>query len=107
MNKIIKKIFRSILYVVGVVAFSMVPDMWLWHIGVSEWPLPLAILWWVPTLLILLAEMGLQLGKFHRESVRVLFTLILFSVMPKVVFILFDFIMPWFFALLPALAVMG
>jgi hypothetical protein len=107
MNKIIKKIFRSILYVVGVVAFSMVPDMWLWHIGVSEWPLPLAILWWVPTLLILLAEMGLQLGKFHRESVRVLFTLILFSVMPKVVFILFDFIMPWFFAILPALALMG
>ena len=107
MNKIIKKIFRSILYVVGVVAFSMVPDMWLWHIGVSEWPLLLAILWWVPTLLILLAEMGLQLGKFHRESVRVLFTLILFSVMPKVVFILFDFIMPWFFAILPALAVMG
>ena len=107
MNKIIKKIFRSILYVVGVVAFSMVPDMWLWHIGVSEWPLPLAILWWVPTLLILLAEMGLQLGKFHRTSVRVLFTLILFSVMPKVVFILFDFIMPWFFAILPALAVMG
>ena len=29
MNKIIKKIFRSILYVMGVVAFSMVPDMWL------------------------------------------------------------------------------
>lgn len=90
----------------GVVAFSMV-DMWLWHIGVSEctsWRLPSS---GGLTLLILLAEMGLQLGKFHRESVRVLFTLILFSVMPKVVFILFDFIMPWFFALLPALAVMG
>ena len=75
MNKVIKKIFRSILYVVGVVALSIVPDVWLWHIGVNEWPLALAIVWWVPTLLILLAEMGLQLGKFHRESVRVLFTL--------------------------------
>lgn len=64
MNKVIKKIFRSIMYVVGVVALSIVPDVWLWHIGVNEWPLPLAILWWVPTLLILLAEMGLQLGKF-------------------------------------------
>ena len=36
-----------------------------------------------------------------------LFTLILFSVMPKVVFILFHFMMPWFFAILPALALMG
>ena len=35
MNKVIKKIFRSILYVVGVVALSIVPDVWLWHIGVN------------------------------------------------------------------------
>lgn len=86
---------------------ALVPDAWLWHIGVGEWPLPLAILWWIPSLLIILAEVGLQLGKFHRTSVRVLFSLILFSVMPKVVFILFEFFMPWFFAILPALAVMG
>lgn len=86
---------------------TLVPDVWLWHIGVGEWPLPLAILWWIPSLLIILAEVGLQLGKFHRTSVRVLFSLILFSVMPKVVFILFEFFIPWFFAILPALAVMG
>lgn len=86
---------------------ALVPDAWLWYIGVGEWPLPLAILWWIPSLLIILAEVGLQLGKFHRTSVRVLFSLILFSVMPKVVFILFEFFMPWFFAILPALAMMG
>ena len=107
MNKVIKKFFRSLMYIVGIGAMTLVPDAWLWHIGVGEWPLPLAILWWIPSLLIILAEVGLQLGKFHRTSVRVLFSLILFSVMPKVVFILFEFFMPWFFAILPALAVMG
>lgn len=107
MNKVIKKFFRSLMYIVGIGAMTLVPDAWLWHIGVEEWPLPLAILWWIPSLLIILAEVGLQLGKFHRTSVRVLFSLILFSVMPKVVFILFEFLMPWFFAILPALAVMG
>ena len=107
MNKVIKKFFRSLMYIVGIGAMTLVPDAWLWHIGVGEWPLPLAILWWIPSLLIILAEVGLQLGKFHRISVRVLFSLILFSVMPKVIFILFEFFMPWFFAILPALAVMG
>ena len=107
MNKVIKKFFRSLMYIVGIGAMTLVPDAWLWHIGVGEWPLPLAILWWIPSLLIILAEVGLQLGKFHRTSVRVLFSLILFSVLPKVVFILFEFFMPWFFAILPALAVMG
>ena len=107
MNKVIKKFFRSLMYIVGIGAMTLVPDAWLWHIGVGEWPLPLAILWWIPSLLIILAEVGLQLGKFHRTSVRVLFSLILFSVMPKVIFILFEFFMPWFFAILPALAVMG
>lgn len=107
MNKVIKKFFRSLMYIVGIGAMTLVPDAWLWHIGVEEWPLPLAILWWIPSLLIILAEVGLQLGKFHRTSVRVLFSLILFSVMPKVVFILFEFFIPWFFAILPALAVMG
>lgn len=107
MNKVIKKFFRSLMYIVGIGVMTLVPDAWLWHIGVGEWPLPLAILWWIPSLLIILAEVGLQLGKFHRTSVRVLFSLILFSVMPKVIFILFEFFMPWFFAILPALAVMG
>ena len=86
---------------------ALLPDIWLWHLGVSEWPWMLAILWWVPSLLLLLAEVGLQMGFFHKLSVRILFTTILFSVMPKVVFILFDFMMPWFFALLPVLALMG
>ena len=94
MNKVIKKFFRSLMYIVGIGAMTLVPDAWLWHIGVGEWPLPLAILWWIPSLLIILAEVGLQLGKFHRTSVRVLFSLILFSVMPKMVFILFEFFIP-------------
>ena len=76
MNKVIKKIFRSLMYIVGIGAMALVPDAWLWHIGVGDWPLPLAIVWWIPSLLIILAEVGLQLGKFHRTSVRVLFTLI-------------------------------
>ena len=69
MNKVIKKFFRSLMYIVGIGAMALVPDAWLWHIGVGEWPLPLAILWWIPSLLIILAEVGLQLGKFHRTSV--------------------------------------
>ena len=86
---------------------AFLPDFWLWHIGVSEWPLLLAILWWVPSLLLVLAEVGLQMGFFHKLSVRVLFTTILFSAFPKVIFILFDAFLPWFFALIPALGVMG
>lgn len=107
MKKIIKKVLRSIFYIVVMSVLAFLPDFWLWHIGVSEWPLSLAILWWVPSLLLVLAEVGLQMGFFHKLSVRVLFTTILFSAFPKVVFILFDAFLPWFFALIPALGVIG
>lgn len=107
MKKVLKKILRSIFYIVVMSVLAFLPDFWLWHIGVSEWPLLLAILWWVPSLLLVLAEVGLQMGFFHKLSVRVLFTTILFSAFPKVVFILFDVFLPWFFALIPALGVMG
>ena len=107
MKKIIKKVLRSLFYIVVMSVLAFLPDFWLWHIGVSEWPLLLAILWWVPSLLLVLAEVGLQMGFFHKSSVRVLFTTILFSAFPKVVFILFDAFLPWFFALIPALGVMG
>ena len=107
MKKVLKKILRSIFYIVVMSVQAFLPDFWLWHIGVSEWPLLLAILWWVPSLLLVLAEVGLQMGFFHKLSVRVLFTTILFSAFPKVVFILFDAFLPWFFALIPALGVMG
>lgn len=107
MKKVLKKILRSIFYIVAMSVLAFLPDFWLWHIGVSEWPLLLAILWWVPSLLLVLAEVGLQMGFFHKLSVRVLFTTILFSAFPKVVFILLDAFLPWFFALIPALGVMG
>lgn len=107
MKKVLKKILRSIFYIVVMSVLAFLPDFWLWHIGVSEWPLLLAILWWVPSLLLVLAEVGLQMGFFHKLSVRVLFTTILFSAFPKVVFILFNAFLPWFFALIPALGVMG
>lgn len=107
MKKVLKKILRSIFYIVAMSVLAFLPDFWLWHIGVSEWPLLLAILWWVPSLLLVLAEVGLQMGFFHKLSVRVLFTTILFSAFPKLVFILFDAFLPWFFALIPALGVMG
>lgn len=107
MKKVLKKVLRSIFYIVVMSVLAFLPDFWLWHIGVSEWPLLLAILWWVPSLLLVLAEVGLQMGFFHKLSVRVLFTTILFSEFPKVVFILFDAFLPWFFALIPALGVMG
>ena len=107
MKKIIKKVLRSLFYIVVISVLAFLPDFWLWHLGVSEWPLLLAILWWVPSLLLVLAEVGLQMGFFHKLSVRVLFTTILFSAFPKVVFILFDAFLPWFFALIPALGVMG
>lgn len=107
MKKVLKKVLRSIFYIVVMSVLAFLPDFWLWHIGVSEWPLLLAILWWVPSLLLVLAEVGLQMGFFHKLSVRVLFTTILFSAFPKVVFILFDAFLPWFFALIPTLGVMG
>nr|WP_218434085.1 metallophosphoesterase [Segatella copri]MBW0035829.1 metallophosphoesterase [Segatella copri] len=107
MKKVLKNVLRSIFYIVVMSVLAFLPDFWLWHIGVSEWPLLLAILWWVPSLLLVLAEVGLQMGFFHKLSVRVLFTTILFSAFPKVVFILFDAFLPWFFALIPALGVMG
>lgn len=107
MKKVLKKVLRSIFYIVVMSVLAFLPDFWLWHIGVSEWPLLLTILWWVPSLLLVLAEVGLQMGFFHKLSVRVLFTTILFSAFPKVVFILFDAFLPWFFALIPAFGVMG
>ena len=102
-----KKIIRSLSYIVLMLMLTLVPDFWLWHVGVSHWPLPLAVVWWIPSLLLLLAEVGLQLGVFHKLSVRVLFSMLLFSVAPKVVVIVFYAFLPWFFAILPAVALMG
>ena len=102
-----KKILRSTLYIVMILCLAFLPDAWLWHQGVADWPLPLRVVWWLPTLLILLAELGLQLGKYHKMSVRILFTLILFSVFPKVIFILFHLFLPGWLASVPAVAVMA
>lgn len=101
-----KKVLRSTLYVLMALGMAFVPDAWLWHIGVSEWCLSLRLVWWIPTFLLLLAEVGLQLGKCHKTSVRVLFTMVLFSVFPKVVFILLDLFLPWWLALVPAFSAM-
>lgn len=89
-----------------VMCLAFLPDALLWQLGVHEWMLPLKLLWWLPTGLLLLAELGLQLGMYHKASVRVLFTMILFSVFPKILFILLDFAMPWWVALMPTVIVM-
>lgn len=102
-----KKVLRSSFYVVLMLCLSLIPDAWLWHDGVSGWPLPLKVAWWLPTVLLILAEMGLQLGKFHKLSVRILFSMLLFSVMPKLVFVIFNAFFPWMFALLPSLGLLG
>ena len=86
---------------------ALLPDLWLWFDAVSTWPLALAIAWWIPSALLLLAETGLQFGVYHRLSVRVLFTMILFSVMPKIVYILLSLFLPWWVAILPALFMIG
>ncbi len=101
-----KKKLRSTLYIAMVLCMAFVPDLCLWQMGVNEWTAPLKILWWVPTFLLLIAEMGLQLGMYHKTSVRILFTLILFSVFPKVLFILCSFVMPWWCALIPTVTAM-
>lgn len=101
-----KKILRSTLYIVMILCLAFVPDLWLWQMGVDEWAAPLKLLWWIPTFLLLMAEMGLQLGIYHKTSVRVLFTMILFSFFPKVLYILCSFVMPWWAALIPTVAVM-
>lgn len=102
-----KKIVRASIYMVSMLALALVPDMWLWHLGVGDWPLPLAVAWWLPSFLLVLAELGLQLGVCHRTSVRVLFTILLFSVIPKIVFILFYTFLPWFLSILPSLGLMA
>lgn len=102
-----KKIFRSLLYIVMMLGLALLPDLWLWFHGVSAWVLPLAVAWWIPSVLLLLSEAVLQLGWYHKLSVRVLFTMLLFSVMPKIVYILFSLFAPWWLALVPSLALMG
>lgn len=102
-----KKIFRSLLYIIMMLGLALLPDLWLWFDAVSTWPLALAIAWWIPSALLLLAETGLQFGVYHRLSVRVLFTMILFSVMPKIVYILLSLFLPWWVAILPALFMIG
>lgn len=97
---------RSTGYIVMILCMAFVPDAWLWQMGVAEWAAPLKLLWWIPTFLLLMAEMGLQLGIYHKTSVRVLFTMILFSVFPKVLFILCSLVMPWWAALIPTVVVM-
>ena len=64
MKKVLKKVLRSIFYIVVMSVLAFLPDFWLWHIGVSEWPLLLDILWWVPSLVLVLAEEGLQMVFF-------------------------------------------
>lgn len=101
-----KKIFRSLLYIFMMLGLALLPDLWLWFHGVSQWICPLAIAWWIPSGLLLLAEVGLQLGLYHKLSVRVLFTMLIFSVMPKIVYILFSLVAPWWLAIVPSFLLM-
>ena len=102
-----KKIFRSLLYVVMMLGLVLLPDLWLWFHGVSQWIWALAVAWWIPSALLLLAEVGLQLGLYHKLSVRVLFTMLLFSVLPKLVYILFSLFAPWWAAIVPSVLLMA
>lgn len=102
-----KKILRSTFYVVLMLGLALLPDFYLWKSGVESWCLPLAIIWWLPSFCLLLAEIGLQWGVYHKASVRVLFSMLLFSVFPKIVFILLDIFLPWWIALIPTMAVMA
>ena len=36
MKKVLKKVLRSIFYIVVMSVLAFLPDFWLWHIGVSE-----------------------------------------------------------------------
>ena len=105
--KRIRKMLRSALYILLMLALALLPDAYLWLRYVCEWPWWAGVAWWVPTLLLLLAEVGLQAGFFHKASVRVLFTMLLFSVLPKILFVVFGLVLPWWLALLPSLGVMG
>ncbi len=100
-------IFRRLIYIFSMIMLACLPDIWLWHIGIGEWAWPLRALWLLPSAVLIVAELGLQMGVKHKLAVRVLFTMVLLAVMPKIVFIVFDMMLPWYIALLPALAVMG
>lgn len=101
-----KKLLRSFGYLTVMLLLTFLPDLWLWHECVSSWGLPFTILWWIPSLLLVLAELGLQLGIYHRQSVRILFSMLLFSVTPKIVYGFFALFTPWWIALIPSVCIM-
>lgn len=103
---IMKKLLRSLGYLFSMLLLAILPDVWIWYEGVSTWVLPFRILWWIPSLLLVLAELGLQLGIYHRLSVRVLFSLLLFSVTPKIVYGVLALFTPWWIALIPSIGTM-
>lgn len=103
---IMKKLLCFLCYLISIFLLALLTDLWIWHKGVSSLGLPLTILWWIPSLLLVLAELALQLGIYHRLSVRVLFSMLLFSVTPKIIYGVFVLFTSWWIALLPSIGLM-
>lgn len=96
---------RHVIPVVLIALLVIVPDVYIWQTYVRDtWAV---WAWWLPTLAMALSLFASMLGWYHNSMLRMFFSLLLLSGLPKLIFAA---IAPWAgvgVALIPALAVIA
>lgn len=93
---------RSILPLI-ITLLILIPDIFIWERYIRDsWAV---WLWWIPTTMMVVSIVASMLGWFHNTMLRVFFSLLLLSALPK---LLFAIIAPWtsvWIGLVPSIAV--
>lgn len=94
---------RKILPITVITLLIIFPDIYIWeHYIRNSWA---TWLWWAPTIIMAASIIASMLSWFHNTMLRIFFSLLLLSALPK---LLFAAIVPWtnvWIALIPALAI--
>lgn len=94
---------RHALPIIVITLLVIFPDVFIWNSYVRDtWAV---WLWWIPTLVMALSLFASMLGWYHNSMLRLFFSLLLLSSLPKLIFVA---IAPWtgvLAGLIPALAI--
>lgn len=91
--------------IVFVVLLALLPDVIIWQRYIAPLPAALSLLWWLPTLGLLVSWICLKVNFHHNLSIRLLNGFLLCCVFPKLLFAAVQYLNP-LLALIVALALL-
>lgn len=103
-----RKTTNTIVFLLFFLFFILFPDYLIWEsniAGTDRWWVD--VLWSLPTVLILVAFVCTSNNFYHNTFFRLIFALLLCVVLPKLLFLLLQYIVGWQIAVVAAVALIG